>query len=259
MLRQQNKRNIMAGLPIEGSVALVSGSNRGIGRAIVEALLERGVAKVYAGARNTAGVADLVAAHPGRVVALEIDVTNEEQIAKAASEAKDVNLLVNNAGVAVETGQQILDPAYLEAARWEFEVNVFGVVRLTQAFSPILQANGGGAILNLASIASFVNFPIFQSYSVSKAAVHSVTQAIRIAHPNTLVVGIYPGPVDTDMAAKVPFDKATPASVAHEILDGVEAGHEEILPDPMAKDFGGFFFKDPKGLERQTAEMAAAA
>ena len=246
----------MAGKKIEGSVAFVTGSNRGIGRAIVEALLSRGAAKIYAGARNTSTVADLVAAHPGRVVAVELDVTSDDHIRTATELATDVTLLVNNAGVAVSAGVPVTNTSVNEGARKEFEVNVFGLIRVTQAFTPILEANGGGAIVNLGSVASFVNFALFPTYSASKATVHSITQATRFAHPNTLVVGVYPGPVDTDMAEDVPFDKVSPASVASEILDGIEAGIEDVLPDPMSKEMGGFYMQDPKGLERQVAAMA---
>lgn len=246
----------MSGRKIEGTVALVTGSNRGIGRAIVEALIERGASKVYAAARKTESVADLVAAHSGRVVALELDVTNADHIANAAKVATDVSLLVNNAGVATSMGTMIIDPAVNPMARTEFEVNVFGLMNVTQAFTPSLNANGGGAVVNLGSVASLVSFAMAQTYSASKAAVHSITQSLRIALGNTLVVGVYPGPVDTDMAKEIPMDKATPASVANEILDGVESGTEEVFPDPMAKEMGGFFLQDPKGLEQQAAAMA---
>ena len=246
----------MSGRKIEGSVALVTGSNRGIGRALVEVLIERGAAKVYAGARKVESVADLVAAHPGKVVAIELDVTNADHIAKAAALATDVSLLVNNAGVASSMGVMITDPATNPLARTEFDVNVFGLLNVTQAFAPALNANGGGAIVNLGSVASLVSFAMAQTYSASKAAVHSVTQSLRIALGNTLVVGVYPGPVDTEMAAAIPMDKATPASVAHEILDGVEGGVEEVFPDPMSKEMGAFYLQNPKGLEQQAAQMA---
>ena len=249
----------MPGLQIEGSVALVTGSNRGIGRAIVGALLERGAAKVYAGSRKVEGVADLVSANPGRVVAVELDVTNADHIAKAAELATDVNLLINNAGVAPSMGIPITDPATNPMARTEFEVNVFGLMNVTQAFAPALNNNGGGAVVNLGSVASLVSFAMAQTYSASKAAVHSVTQALRIALPNTLTVGVYPGPIDTDMAKELPMDKATPESTAHEILDGVEAGSEDVFPDPMSKEMGGFYLQNPKALEQQVAAMAQEA
>ena len=249
----------MATRKIEGSVALVTGGNRGIGRAVVDELLNRGAKKVYVGARNTATVSELEAAFPGRVHVLELDVTNQDHINQATSIATDVNILVNNAGVANNFGKSITDASGNDNARHEFEVNVFGLIAVTQAFAPILQANGGGSIANLGSVASLVNFPLFQSYSASKAAVHSITQATRVALPDTLVVGVYPGPIDTDMAKELPMDKVSPATAANEILDGIEAGAEEVLTDPMAKQLGGLFFTSPKELEKQVAAMAEAA
>ena len=249
----------MSTIKIEGSIALVTGGNRGIGRAVVDELLKRGASKVYVGARNTDSVSELAAAFPNRVHVLELDVTNQGHIDQAAAVATDVNILVNNAGVANNFGKLITDATTNAEARIEFEVNVFGLVAVTQAFAPILQTNGGGAIINLGSVASFVNFPMFQSYSASKAAVHSITQATRISLPETLVVGVYPGPIDTDMAKDLPMDKVSPTTAANEILDGIETGAEEVLTDPMAKQLGGLFFTSPKELEKQVAAMAEPA
>ena len=243
---------------ITNAVALVTGANRGIGRSLVEALLKRGAKRVYAGARKLDSLDSLVAQYGDRVVPLQLDVTNNHDVQKAASVATDVEILINNAGIAKNGGLFITDPTINEDARQEFEVNVFGLTRISQAFAPILEQNGGGAIANMGSVASLVNFPLFQSYSVSKAAVHSLTQALRLAHPSTLVAGVYPGPVDTDMAKGIPFDKATPESVANEILDGIEKGVEEIFPDPMSKEMGNAYLQSPKELERQITAMAAA-
>jgi len=140
------------------------------------------------------------------------------------------------------------------------EVNYFGTLDATQAFIPILGSNGGGALVNLVSVAGIVNFPLFATYSASKAAPHSLTQGVRLGlvAQGTLVAGVYPGPVDTDMAAGIPMEKTSPQVVANNILDGLEAGSEDIYPDPMAVGMGAGYEESPKGLERQVAEMVAA-
>ena len=137
------------------------------------------------------------------------------------------------------------------------EVNALGTFDVTQRFAPVLARNGGGAVANVVSIAGLANFPLFLSYSLSKAALHSLTQATRLflGMQGTKVFGIYPGPVDTDMAEEVEFDKVSPAHVAETILAGIEAGTEEIYPDPMAEQFGAGFEASPKGLEQQVAQM----
>ena len=246
----------MSGQKIEGRVALVTGANRGIGRAITEALLDAGATKVYAAARNTSGLAKLKQQHGARVELLTLDVTNGDQVAAAAARASDVDLLINNAGVvSAPLNASIADAGHFEAGRQEMEVNYFGVLRLVQAFAPVLAANGGGAIANVGSVVGLSNFPMFASYSVSKAAARSLTQALRVqlAEQGTQVFGIYPGPVDTDMASQLEMDKATPASVAAEILKGFQAGTLEIYPDPFAAQFGQQFEASPSGVERHIA------
>ena len=242
---------------IEGSVALVTGANRGIGRAIVEALIARGAAKVYAAARNPEGVADLVAAHPGRVVALALDVTDDAAVAAAAAAAGDVQLLVNNAGIATGLGLSISDPAVMDGAAAEMDVNYFGLLRMTQAFSSTLAANGGGSIVNLSSVVGLSAFAPFVSYSVSKAAVRSLIQSGRVslAAQGTKVIGVYPGPIDTDMAKDLPFDKTSPEHVAGAILDAVETGTLDVYPDPFSQDFSSRFEESPAALEQHITAM----
>lgn len=244
---------------INEAVAVVSGANRGIGKALVEAILSGGARKVYAGARRPETLADLRERWGERLVPVRLDVTKAEDLEALAETAADANLLVNNAGVAGALGRPILDDEAVDEARHEMEVNYFGVLNLTRALAPALARNGGGAVVNLASVASFVNFPLFQSYSASKAAAHSVTQALRLAlaGQGTRVTGVYPGPVDTDMAADVPMEKTSSAEVAEAILEGLRNGAEEIFPDPVAREMGGAFLQDPKGLERNVAAMAA--
>jgi NAD(P)-dependent dehydrogenase (short-subunit alcohol dehydrogenase family) len=236
-----------------GTVAFVTGANRGIGRALVDALLARGAAKIYAGARRPETLAALVAASGGRVVPVTLDVTHPSEIQAAAAQAPDVRLLINNAGIIAQFGGAFTDASWLGAAREEYEVNVLGALAVTQAFAPILARNGGGTVANVSSVAGLVALDVLTSYSASKAALHSVTQATRssLRGQGTYVAGVYPGPVDTDMAKPIEWAKATPADAADAILDGLEAGDEEIFPDPMSRQAGPLFLTNPKALERQ--------
>lgn len=250
----------MSDTTIAGRVALVSGAGRGIGRALTEALLARGARRVYAGARKPEALATLAAKFGERVVVLPLDITNPAQVEAAAARATDVDLLINNAGVVEAAGAAFEDPKQLAWSRREMEVNVEGTFRMTQAFAPVLARNGGGTIVNIVSVAALANFPFFLSYSLSKAALHSLTQGTRhmLKSQGTSVLGVYPGPVDTEMATELELDKASPDDVARAILDGVETGLEEVLPDAMAKEVGAVFFRDPKALERQFGATGAA-
>jgi NAD(P)-dependent dehydrogenase (short-subunit alcohol dehydrogenase family) len=240
---------------IEGAVALVTGANRGIGRALTEALLARGVRKVYATARDPEAVRDL---RDERLVSLRLDVTDADQIRAAGEAASDVELVFNNAGVALARG--IADSTALDQARREMEVNYFGPLQLLQRLAPTLARNGGGAVVNIGSIAGLTNFPFIATYSASKAALHSLTQAARflLGAQGTSVFGVYPGPVDTDMSRDAPLAKTSPRDVAFAILDGIEAGRADIFPDSVGMDFGRQFESSPKTSERQMAAMAAA-
>lgn len=242
---------------IEEATALVSGANRGIGRATTEALLAAGAQKVYAAARKPDALDDLVNQHGDRVVPLTLDVTSDADVAAAADRAGDINLLINNAGVLYHTTG--LGDDDLDHARTEIEVNYLGLLRMARAFAPILQHNGGGAMVNLASIASHVAFPILSTYSASKAAVHSITVSLRahLAAKGTHVVGVYPGPIDTAMAEGIPFDKAAPSDVANTILRAVEQGEEDVFPDPTAQELYADARADPKQVERRAAEITA--
>ncbi len=249
------------GFSVRGSTALVTGANRGIGEAIVDALIAAGARKVYAAARNPADLAALAQRHGDRVATLQLDVTNAAQIAAAVRAAPDVQLLINNAGVAAMAGGTFTDPQWLPAGRQEMDVNYFGTFALMQAFAPVLARNGGGAIANLASVASFASFPLLLAYSASKAATHSLTQAARImlGAQGTRVFGVYPGPIDTRMAEKIEMEKTSPAACARAIVAGIEAGTEDIFPDAVSQGLGGAYFASPKALERQIGEMVAGA
>jgi NAD(P)-dependent dehydrogenase (short-subunit alcohol dehydrogenase family) len=240
---------------IKGKVALVTGANRGIGRAFVNALIEAGAAKIYAAARNTDTLSDLVADNQGRVVAIELDVTKPDVITSLSVKLTDVEILINNAGIARFTG--LLAAPNVDSAREELETNYFGTLNMIRAFAPVLGKNGGGSIVNLGSVASYINFPVLGSYSASKAAVHSLTQGVRaeLAAQGTTVMGVYPGPIDTDMAENFPMDKTSPSIVAKAVLDGIEAGAEDVYPDPAAKEMHGAYLIDPKAVEKQAGTM----
>lgn len=244
---------------LNGKAALVTGANRGIGAAYVEALIEAGASKVYAGARTLTSLQGLKSKFGERVVPMELDVTKSDQIQAAADLADDVAVLVNNAGIAAFDG--FITPKSAMAARNEMETNYFGVLNMVQTFAPILKKSGGGTIINMSSIAAYVNFPVLGSYSASKAAVHSLTQGIRaeLASAGTFVAGVYPGPVDTDMAESFPMDKTAPLDVARAVLNAAEAGSEDIYPDPMSETMYSAFGNDPKAVERQAGEMLPEA
>ena len=216
-------------MQIEGSVAIVTGANRGLGRAFARALVERGAAKVYGAARDAGTVTD------EGVVPVGLDVTDAEQVRRAVQSCGDVTLLVNNA--AVMTNTPLIGAPDMEAARHEMEVNYFGVLSMCRAFAPLLAANGGGAIVNMHSVVSFFTPPASGSYGVSKAAVWAMTNGVRVelARQGTLVVGVHCGFVDTDMTAGVDAPKLAPDEVVRQAFDGVEAGQVEVLVDELTR------------------------
>jgi len=245
-------------MDIKGTVALVTGSNRGIGRSFVEALAARGAAKIYASAREPAKVADLVDRFKGKVIALKLDITRPADIAAAAEACRDVRLLVNNAGINRQAG--LVAAADLEAARAEMETNYFGPLSMCRAFSPILAASGGGAIVNMLSILARVNLPMYGSLCASKAAALSLTQGVRgeLARHGTLVVAVMPGAVDTEMERNFPPPKLPPADAAGAALDGVEKGLEEVYPGDMAAGMSQGLAGDPKAVEKDLAKYLPA-
>lgn len=240
---------------IAGSIALVTGANRGIGRALTEALLARGVKQVYATARDPEALRGL---RDDRLTPLRLDVTDAEQIRAIGDAAANVELVFNNAGVSI--GKSLVDTSALAHARQEMEVNYFGPLQLLQRLAPTLARNGGGAVVNIGSAAGLTNVPFLPTYSASKAALHSLTQAARIllSAQGTAVFGVYAGPVDTEMVRDLPIAKSSARDVANAILDGVEAGHEDIFPDPYAIGFGRQYSASPKASERDVAAMVAA-
>lgn len=242
---------------IAGSVALVTGCNRGIGRAILDTLLARGAAKIYAATRQPDSLAALAEQHPGRIVPIRLDITDHDRIAVVASGCDDVQLLVNNAGYNSNSG--LLASADTGGARAEMECNYFGTLAMCRAFAPVLKANAakGAAIVNMASITGRVNLPFMGSLSASKAAVISLSQGVRaeLAADGIPVLLIMPGATDTDMTAVFPPPKQPPSVVAEALADAVESGQEEVYPGDMATGIAAGLAADPKGTERQLAAI----
>ncbi|GLY92320.1 SDR family oxidoreductase [Actinoallomurus iriomotensis] len=226
---------------IHGATALVTGANRGIGRHLAAQLVERG-AKVYATARRPESI-DL-----GGVEVLALDISDPDSVAAAARLAGDVNLLVNNAGIG---GGALLGD--LQAVRAALDVNFWGTLSMARAFAPVLAANGGGAIVNLASSASWFVFPGSSAYAVSKAAVWSMSKALRqeLAGQGTLVTSVHLGAADTDMMKGYDVPKMDPADVARITLDGVEADAFEVVVDEFTEMVKASLSKDPREFDKQ--------
>lgn len=213
-------------MKIKNSVAFVTGANRGLGLAFAKELVVRGASKVYAGVRNPEGV-DI----PG-VIAIRLDVSDPASVAAAVAQAGDVTLLVNNAGIA-RLLPSMLDPGLVEAAREIFETNYYGVMHVSLAFAPVLKANGGGAIVNVLSDATWVAAPFLSAYAASKAAAWSFTNSLRIElhGQGTSVQGQHVGFIDTDLTHGFDVPKVQPSEVVIQSLDGVEAGLKEVPAD----------------------------
>jgi len=214
-------------MKIENAVVLVTGANRGIGRTFARELLACGAGKVYAGARDPATVTQ------SGVQALRLDINRPEEVAAAAALASDVTLIINNAGIAEPGGFLAADSE--EVTRRIFETNFFAMLRVSKAFAPILKANGGGALLNVLSIASWVNGGGLAAYSASKSAAWSLTNALRheLAVQKTQVLGLHMAYVDTDLTRGLDAPKSSPEEIVKRALDGLESGVDEVLADEL--------------------------
>jgi len=233
-------------MTIADKAVLVTGANRGIGRALIEEALRRGAARIYAGTRQPLVAAD------GRVTPLRLDVTDAAQVERAVAAVESLDILINNAGVAVS--DDLGDRAVLER---HLAVNLLGTYAVTQAFLPKL-IRSGGAVVNNVSMMALAPLPLTPSYAVSKAAAFNLTQSLRalLAGRGVTVHAVLTGPVDTDMTRGFEIPKASPASVARAIFDGLENGEEDIFPDPMSASVAeSWRTGQVKALERQFAAM----
>jgi NAD(P)-dependent dehydrogenase (short-subunit alcohol dehydrogenase family) len=236
-------------MTIEDKAVLVTGANRGIGQALVEEALSRGARRVYAGTRQPF-------THPdGRVTPLTLDVTNAAQIQGAAGRVESLDVLINNAGIALY--DDLSDRAVLDR---HLAINLFGTYGVTQAFLPLLTGSRG-AIVNNLSLNAFAPMPVIPAYSVSKAAAFNLTQSLRalLAGQGVRVHAVLTGPTDTDMTRGYDIPKSSAESVARAIFDGVENGEEDIFPDPLSQSVAESWHSGAiKALERQLAALVAA-
>ena len=236
-------------MTIADQAVLVTGANRGIGQALVVEALRRGAKRVYAGTRQPLAHLD------GRVTPLTLDVTNAAQIQEAVERVESLDILINNAGLALF--DDLSDRAALER---HLAVTLFGTYGVTQAFLPLL-TRSRGAIVNVLSVAALATLPIVPAYSISKAAAFSLSQSLRalLAGRGVRVHAVLAGPVDTEMSRGFEVPKASPESVARAIFDGVERGEDDIFPDPMSQTMAESWRSGAvKALERQFAALAEA-
>lgn len=226
-------------MKLEDAVVLVTGANRGIGLAFVRAALARGARKVYAGVRDPSRV-DIAGVQP-----LRLDVTSDADVAAAAAACGDVSIVINNAGIATFGG--VMVDGSLQSARAQMEVNYFGLLRMSQAFAPVLARNGGGALVNVLSVASWINRPTLGVYGSTKSAAWGLTNSLRheLRAHGTQVLGAHFGFVDTDLTRGIDAPKSTPDTIAGRVLDALEAGAEEVLADDITQQVKQGLSADP--------------
>ncbi|MEM9274767.1 MAG: SDR family oxidoreductase [Cyanobacteria bacterium P01_F01_bin.143] len=226
---------------IQGKTIFVTGANRGIGKAIVESFFDHGAAQIYSAVRSVESVVPLVEKHGEKLIPIPIDLGNPASIFAAAEKAKDVQVVINNAGVL--QGSSPLDKDVISTLEFETKINVYGLIHMAQAFAPILKANGGGVFAQLNSLTSMVCFSAnYATYSASKAAAYSVTQALRatLSKQGTIVLSVHPGPIATDMGDAAGFNEVAepPNLIPEGIIAALRTGEFHVFPDSMAKQLG---------------------
>jgi len=228
-------------MDINDSVVLVTGGNRGLGKALVQAFLGAGARKIYVGSRTPIETSD------PRLQPIKLDITNAQDVAVAAQTCQDVTILMNNAGVATSFASLLTAPS-LDGAHQEMETNYFGTLAMVRAFAPILGKNGGGTLVNMLSVLSWFTSPTTGSYSASKYAELSLTQGLRIElrSQGTLVTAVHAGYIDTDMAAGVNAPKTSPEDVAARIIEGIHNDQEEVLADQMSHEIKAVLASNPQ-------------
>lgn len=228
---------------ISSKIILVTGANRGIGKVLVESFIEAGATKVYAAVRNLESVTPLVEKHGDKVIPLRIDLAEPDSITAAARTAKDVEVVINNAGAF--KGATALSSDAIASLEFQMNVNVYGLINMAQAFAPVLKANGGGVFAQLNSVVSMKTFSNFATYSASKAAAYSITQGLRelLSEQGTIVLSVHPGPIATDMGDEAGLTEIaeSPKVVADAILKALENNDFHVFPDSMAKQIGSAY------------------
>lgn len=240
---------------IKDKIALVTGSNRGIGEAFVQHLLKAGAKTVYAAARNLENLNSLVAENPEVIKPVLLDVTNAEHIKNLSQSISDLDILINNAGIA-NPCFSTADNA-LEIARSEMETNYFGPLQVTLALLPLLKKSKDAVIVNVSSIAGISNFPSLGPYSAAKAAVHSFTQGLRadLEADNVHVLGVYPGPIDTRLTEGMEMDRPQPSQVAERTFKTLSEGQVDVLPDDFSEQMYATFLEHPHELEKVFSQL----
>lgn len=231
-------------------VVFLTGANRGIGRALLNEIIHRGVKRIYAAVRNPESLGELA----DNVVGIKLDITDRSAVKAAAAQAGDATLLINNAGV-LAVGSLLDSP--LELIARDLDTNYYGTLNMIRAFAPVIEANGGGAIVNILTMVSLASIPGIGGYCASKAAAHSLTQAVRaeLKSRSISVHGVFPGAIETEMTAAMQMPKTSAEAVAAAIVEGIENEAEDIYPDPMSARLSQIWLQNPKKLEQALAAM----